>query len=198
MSLAAACDREIDIDNIEQPPAVEPADKRFVSVFTPLDGHWQGTFYTLEDTARMPRRDRQLQAIGPSTLEDVTLVLKDSILVQQEYLSETPYFQRVTIRDYYPERGDTIISRGVNKVQDGELWCVVEKPDETVIHEGSLTGEQTFIWQRKEYDPYKEEYFRETVRDSTYEIIGWGYYGQADTTLSPPLWFHGKYRRVEE
>jgi len=197
MALGAACDREVAISNTEQPPAVEPADKPYVGVYAPLDGRWKGVFRTYRDTARTARATRSLK--GELTLEqiwsDSSIVFEDSLLVEQHYSSQTPYFQRVTIYDYYPESGDTVLSKGVNKVQNGEMWCVIKKPDETVIHEGDRLEGQVITWERKEGNPYTEEYFHEAVRDDTYEIVGWGYYGDVDTTLSPPLWFYGKYER---
>lgn len=195
MSLSLACEREVDIENTELPPAVEPSDKPFVGVYTPLDGDWAGVFRIYRDTAPSSRDQAALQTLSADRLEDSTLILEDSILVTQSYVSETPYFQTVEIRDYYPATNDTIYSEGANKVQDGEMWCVIKKPDETVIHRGNRLNGQTITWQRKQYDPFVEEYFYETVNQNTYEIIGWGYYGTADTTMSPPMWFYGRYER---
>lgn len=55
----------------------------------------------------------------------------------------------------------------------------------------------TIIWQRTIETPQKVEYFRETVDEKFYEIIGWGYYSEDDLSLSPPFWFYGKYERIE-
>jgi hypothetical protein len=123
------------------------------------------------------------------------------IEVEQSYVSETPYFQRVTIKDTYRNpAGETRIieSRGANKVQDGKLWCVVVKPDETVVHQGHLADNRTIVWQRDLRQPLKIEYFRETVGDDTYAIVGWGYYGKDDPTRSPRYWFQAAYQRVLE
>ena len=75
------------------------------------------------------------------------------------------------------------------------MWCVVRKPDETVIHKGSLDGKSTIIWQRQEQNPQRVEYFRETVLENTYTIIGWGYYEGDDLNLMPRYWFYGDYKR---
>jgi hypothetical protein len=82
-------------------------------------------------------------------------------------------------------------------VQDGKMWCVVHKPDDTVIHEGSTDGPETIIWQRNEQRPQRIEYFRETVKEDSYTIIGWGYYEGDDPTLMPKYWFFGDYKRVK-
>jgi hypothetical protein len=128
-------------------------------------------------------------------IRDSATLLRDSLLVLQHYVSESPYFQRVIIQDSFPTTGKSINSQGYNKVEDGALLCVVRKPDETVVHQGILEEPHTIVWRRKLDAPFKEEYFRETVRGDVYEIVGWGYYGDVDTTLSPPLWFHGRYER---
>ena len=98
------------------------------------------------------------------------------------------------IRDS-PETGKQEVSTGANKVENGEMWCVVNKPTETIIHEGSTVGDKTIIWQSKQTSPQKIEYFYETVDEQFYEIIGYGYYTGDNPELSPRLWFYGKYAR---
>ncbi|NJL76187.1 MAG: hypothetical protein HC892_15380 [Saprospiraceae bacterium] len=120
------------------------------------------------------------------------------IEVEQLYSSKSPYFQKVWIKDTYKDsegKVKTVKSKGVNKVQGGKMWCVVVKPDETVIHTGRTEGKQTIIWQRHEKNPQKVEYFKETVDTSLYEIIGYGYYDGDELNLSPRYWFYGKYSR---
>ncbi len=198
MGLALACEQqEVPIDNIEKIPEVHPSDKPFANVYRSLDGLWEGTFYVYRDTAPVDREQLELIPLDSSLLERSSLVRSDSLLVEQRYESITPYFQRVRIRDYYPQRDTTIESRGVNKVQNGAMWCVVRKPDETVIHRGKKQGAHTIIWYRNEEDPQKVEYFRETVRENTYRIIGYGYYQGDDISLSPPFWFYAEYQRKE-
>ncbi|RMH16092.1 MAG: hypothetical protein D6698_10185, partial [Gammaproteobacteria bacterium] len=120
----------------------------------------------------------------------------DSLWVRQRYHSESPFFQRVEIEDHYPAKGRTVRSRGVNKVQEGKLWCVVQKPDETVVHRGALLDGKTIVWSRAEEHPLKVERFRETVDSNRYTIIGWGYHEGDDPTRMPRWWFRGRYRRV--
>ena len=118
--------------------------------------------------------------------------------MQQHYVSESPTFQRVTIVDRYKDaqgRTRVVESRGVNKVQDGKLWCVVKKPDDTVIHRGTLAAAQTIIWQRERRSPLAIEWFHETVHEQTYSIVGWGYYGADKPELAPRMFFRARYRR---
>ncbi len=189
------------VENISTPPPVTQTDKKHANVFSMLDGKWEGAFYIYEDSLGQRKGNAQPKII--ENLEFAGLALRpiQEIEVTQEYISESPYFQRVIIHDTYRDEAGqtrTVESRGVNKVQDGRLWCVVQKPDETVIHHGKLDGPGTIIWQRDERNPLKIEYFRETVEDDYYKIIGWGYYGSDDPKLTPRLWFVGDYSKVDE
>lgn len=199
LSLVLACQRQpVPINNITQPPEVEPADTAYAGVYRTLDGSWEGTFYIYQDTARKERSNDLLFHFSESALAELPLQLSDSLRVRQRYTSQSPYFQKVKIWDTYPESGKTVESAGVNKVQNGQMWCVVRKPEETVIHRGSLEGEHTIVWQRSEQNPQKIEYFRETVQENRYDIIGWGYYEGQDTSLMPLLWFEGRYKRIQK
>lgn len=189
------------VEDISTPPPVTQADQKYANVFSVLDGKWEGAFYIYEDSLGQHKGIAQPEIT--ENLEFAGLALRPvrEIDVRQEYVSESPYFQRVTIRDRYTdESGKTrhVESRGVNKVQDGRLWCIVKKPDETVIHHGKLDGPGTIIWQRDERNPLKIEYFRETVEDDYYKIVGWGYYDGDDPDLTPRLWFVGDYSKVDE
>ena len=159
-----------------------------------MDGVWKGQFFIYEDQNRVSKDEIDLKHISFNNIKKEGLVKIDSIDVEQMYISESPYFQRVTITDTYTS-GQKVVSKGVNKIQEGQLWCVVQKPDETVIHHGITEGNRTIIWQRNEDSPQKIEYFKETVSDTSYHIIGWGYYQGDDTKLSPKLWFYAKYQR---
>ncbi|MEM8908639.1 MAG: hypothetical protein AAGD05_12385 [Bacteroidota bacterium] len=143
----------------------------------------------------MAKSARPLVDLSLGQLESYRLKTINSIQVRQEYSSESPYFQRVVISDYYPDTQKRVESKGVNKVQNGEMWCVVQKPDELIVHKGSLKDAQTIIWQSQQEAPQKIEYFQERVSEKYYEIIGYGYYDGDDTDLSPRLWFYGKYER---
>lgn len=200
ITVFCACQQEIAIENIAKPPPVTEADRPYAHVFKPLDGVWQGEFVVYRDPRGQTGGKRQPQNISEGMLEELPLVVEQTLQVRQTYVSESPYFQRVRIEDtYVTAEGDTqiVVSRGVNKVQNGELWCVVRKPEETVVHSGSLADSTTLIWQRDEREPLKIEYFRETVRRDEYVIVGWGYYGDDDPQLTPQYWFHGRYERVE-
>lgn len=192
-----ACSRQVPINDIQHPPKVSEADQAFADVYQPLDGKWKGKFLIYEDTAREVKNENQLYQLDRTSLERPGLRNAGHIEVEQHYTSESPFFQHVTITDYYPETGKKVVSKGINKVQNGKMWCVVQKPEETVIHEGSLDGDHTIIWQRSEKSPQKVEYFYETVQAGAYEIIGWGYYDGDDLALMPRFWFYGDYQRVE-
>lgn len=195
--LFSSCEATIPIDDIDRPPAKTEADQQYTDVFQPLDGQWKGTFKIYLDTLIGPINQNILSFPNKETLVQLPIKLSDSILVEQTYTSITPFFQTVNITDYYPAKAQSVESKGVNKVQNGQMWCVVRKPDETIIHRGSLDGEKTIIWQRNIADPLSKEYFRETVLENTYEIVGWGYYSESDTTRMPPYWFYGLYHKTK-
>ena len=189
------CSRQVPIDNIEKQPKISAEDAAFSDVYQSLDGRWKGRFTIYEDTASRPKKADLLQELSPEILATLPLLQTSSLEVEQVYSSVSPYFQTVKITDYYPSTGKTVTSVGVNKVQDGKMWCVVRKPDETVIHQGALAAPETITWQRSESNPQKVEYFWETVGAETYEIIGWGYYEGDDLELMPRYWFYGLYTR---
>jgi len=190
--IVSSCSGQVEIDNITDIPVVVDADHPFADVYSPLDGTWKGVFLVKEDSHPINK---------PSNLQDTALMSQfitssktiHTIHVTQTYTSESPYFQRVSISDFYPDTGKTERSTGVNKIQDGKMWCVVHKPNDKVIHSGSTPNDHTIIWQSNK--PKRTEYFYESVGEHYYEIIGYGYYNDDDTSLSPKLWFYGKYER---
>ncbi|HFA51846.1 MAG TPA: hypothetical protein ENJ95_22750 [Bacteroidetes bacterium] len=190
-----ACQNQVAIDDIKNAPKYSAADTLYADVYKILDGTWKGQFLIYKDQKRKTKSGIELKDLSAGIFKNKNFKLINKIDVTQVYKSESPYFQRVTITDFYPETGKKEISIGVNKIQDGKMWCVVRKPGERVIHKGSTEGEHTIIWQRNESSPQRIEYFKETVGDDYYEIIGWGYYEGDDVKLSPPLWFYAKYER---
>ncbi len=190
--LESSCSAQVKIDNITDIPKVTDADKVLANVYKPLDGTWKGVFMVKQDSSPVEK---------PNSLQDKATILQfiekaqtiNTIGVTQVYTSDSPYFQRVSITDFYPDTGKTEQSKGVNKIQDGEMWCVVRKPSETVIHKGSALNSETIVWQSSK--PNRIEYFYETVTKDYYEIIGYGYYINDDISQSPKLWFYGKYER---
>lgn len=167
----------------------------YKNVFKGLDGKWEGTFYVYSDTRGQQKGNVQPKKISYELLQELPLKTDLTIAVTQIYKSENPFFQRVEITDRYD--GKVVKSSGVNKVVDGKLLCIVDKPDEQVVHNGSTDGNQTIIWERDIREPLKIEYFRETVTPESYTIIGWGYYGEDDPELSPKTWFFGDYKRLK-
>ncbi len=195
ISLTVACQRQIAVDNIKDTPIYSNSDAKYADVFKILDGTWKGNFLIYQDQLIKPKDEINLKDISQKDLQREGLKLINSINVTQVYTSENPYFQRVTITDYYPETKKEEISTGVNKIQDGKMWCIVRKPSETVIHDGITQGDNTIIWSRSEKSPQRIEYFKETVSSKSYEIIGWGYYEGDDPNVSPKLWFYAKYEK---
>ncbi|MCB0632530.1 MAG: hypothetical protein KDD15_22480 [Lewinella sp.] len=185
---------QIPVDDIENEPIPSAEDQALANVFDPLNGLWMGNFEVYRDDNLEPRDNDIL--FNPSTTQ-LTRANVNSIRtvnVTQRYQSITPYFQKVVIVDRYFD-GSQVESIGVNKVQDGKMWCVMHKPEETVIHHGSTDGPNTIIWQRNEQNPQRIEYFRETVEKDRYTILGWGYYEGDDTTRMPRYWYYGLYTR---
>lgn len=189
-----SCSRQVPLNDIEHIPEPTAADSVYKNVYQSLHGLWVGDFEIFLDNSGAPRNEALLHNLSPSVLNRPELHSVEVIRVHQRYESITPYFQKVDIQDIYPD-GRVVNSQGVNKVQDGKMWCVVHKPDETVIHRGSTEGTATIIWQRTEQNPQKIEYFRETVSDNQYTIVGWGYYEGDDISKMPRYWFHGLYNR---
>jgi hypothetical protein len=188
-----------EVSDTTTPPQRTPADEEHAGVFQPLDGEWRGVFRVYVDPGGQAEQRPNVEDLDPADWEG-TLSVSLEIDVRQRYVSESPYFQRVEIEDTYDQGGPrTVRSTGINKVQEGRLWCVVVKPDETVVHEGLDGGHDagtcTITWSRDERDPLRVEAFHETVSAETYEIVGWGLYGEDDPELGPRTYFHGVYRR---
>lgn len=191
--LVLSCEKQVKIDDIENPPTISNDDKAFTNVFKKLDGTWKGNFIVIKDGDPLLATSIDLENLKLDYVTKPGLTLMNNIEVTQKYTSESPYFQRVQIYDFYPKDKKTVPSVGVNKIQDGKMWCVVKKPNETIIHEGSVRDENTIIWQSRQENPQRIEYFQETVTDTEYEIIGYGYYQGHRTDLGPQTWYYGKY-----
>ena len=197
--MGAACQEKVAVSDIQTIPPVSEADQKYAHVFDMLNGNWQGLFTVYEDPDGQGAGKSQPTDLNDATLSQMNLTVQTTITVMQQYSASSPYFQRVSIADQYRDSSGnpkTVLSEGVNKVQDGELWCVVKKPDELVIHSGLFEAPNTIIWSRHEKSPLRIEYFRETVEADRYTIIGWGYYGDDDPALTPRTWFWGDYKRI--
>ena len=184
---------QVAVGDIERAPTHSATDDKYANVYRGLDGVWEGRFDIYIDTRGQIQAPRQ-EKLDPGQWTRPPYKLSQSIDVRQEYRSESPYFQRVEITDTYAD-GRKVVSRGVNKVQGGRMYCVVKKPDDLVIHDGMTEGKDTIIWRRDRKSPLSVEYFRETVAKDTYTIIGWGYYAGDDTTKAPRLYFSATYSR---
>ena len=200
LSLFYNCNSPIktNTSNEEEHPVLQKEDEVFANVFKILDGTWKGEFLIMEDPNPVAKDQVELTHLSIDQVKAPHLKTINKIKVEQVYTSESPYFQRVTIKDYYPDSQKEDVSQGVNKIENGQLWCIVNKPYEKVIHTGTTRGNNTIIWQQQQNSPQRIEYFQETVDQTFYEIIGYGYYEGDDTNLSPRLWFYGRYERQKD
>lgn len=185
---------QVAIEDIDRAPKPSDADQTYADVYKMLDGTWKGVFKIYVDTRGQTDGEPKPQTFDPEAWQNPPYKLSSQIDVTQVYTSETPYFQRVKITDRYAN-GDVVESGGVNKIQNGKMYCVVKKPDDLVIHDGVLEGADTILWQRHRETPKAVEFFRETVSDDTYRIVGWGYYGSDDVTKAPRMFFDASYQR---
>ena len=183
------------ISDIDHAPEVVDADKKYADAFKLLDGHWKGGFMIFVDQRGQQEGQAELLSIEQlRKSEDFSVSLE--LQVDQWYTSESPYFQRVKVRDVYPD-GKIEESVGVNKVQDGKLFCIVKKPTDLVIHDGRLDGRDTIIWTRSRKTPKAVEYFRESVSEDSYVISGYGYYGDEDLDKKPRMHFYAEYKKIK-
>lgn len=195
LGATTSCHKGVPIDDIQRIPELSPLDTALANVYQVLDGDWEGEFIIYEDPEPGAKNSMDLNNLQADVFSSGRLQELSRIQVRQEYRSLNPYFQKVKIIDTYPEDQRQELSEGVNKVQDGKMWCVVHKPSETVIHRGRTRGANTILWQREERGPQRIEFFQETVAEAQYEIMGWGYYEGDDPAKTPRLWFYGKYKR---
>jgi hypothetical protein len=175
--------------------------KNLSNVFKPLDGTWQGKFFVYEDSLGQRVGEAQPKNISYKYFQSLPLKLKSFIEATHIYVSENPYLQKGEITDIYlDENGNKqlVKSSAINKIENGKLKCIVTKPSETVIHDGEYLGNNTIVWQRSIAYPLKIEYFKETVSDGHYKIIGWGYYGNDNPKLTPRIWFYADYIKMDK
>ena len=194
-SICVSCQNSNSITKINSAPTFQEKDHKYANIFKLLNGTWKGKFFIYEDNQPMAVRKMDLQNISMDNIRSERLKKINEIEVTQVYQSLSPYFQRVTITDYYPDSQKTEVSKGVNKIENGAIWCVIHKPNEIIVHKGSAPNDHTLIWQRNENKPQRIEYFLETVSEQVYEIIGYGYYEGHNIKKTPLYWFHGKYER---
>lgn len=180
------------------PPQLTAEDSVYADIFLPWEGRWEGTFRIYTDPQGQRSGMVQPRINQRNVLDSLGLKKTSEIYVKQQYESISPFVQKVTIEDTYPQSDGSssiVISTGYNAIENGKILCVVQKPDEQVIHKGSSMGNQVLIWERSIIKPKKIEYFYEQVQGDTYYILGWGYYGDDDPTRSPRMWFYGEYHR---
>ncbi len=173
------------------------ADTSLAGVYAAWDGHWKGTFTIYLDPRGQQDGLVQPSITDPTILDSLPLEVSGQLAVEQFYDSSDPYYQTVRIIDTYQD-GRQVESQGYNAVRGDSMLCVVNKPDEQVIHLGRSPRDSVIIWGRKLSNPTKIEYFYEAVKGNTYSILGWGYYGQDDPNKSPRMWFWAEYEKVDD
>ncbi|MEM7371269.1 MAG: hypothetical protein AAF587_21820 [Bacteroidota bacterium] len=175
-------------------------DSVYSGVYAPWEGHWEGVFSIYTDPQGQREGLSQPRISDKEILDSLGLVKTSEVSVKQFYQSVSPFVQKVSIEDSYLEKDGSIRvvkSSGYNTVEGGKLVCLVQKPDDRVIHSGSLLDKHIIIWERSISAPKNIEYFYEQVELDTYYILGWGYYGEDDPSLSPKTWFYGEYHRPD-
>lgn len=174
--------------------------KYLSNVFKPWDGNWSGDFIVYLDTLGQQKGNAQPTDIDFDIINKPSFILQSVIKADHIYKSVSSFRQEGIITDIVTSgsgKPDTIKSKAVNEVKNGKLKCLVYKPNELGIHEGKYLGDNTIVWQRSLSNPLKIEYFKETVRDGHYKIIGWGYYGKDNPTLTPRYWFYADYMKID-
>ena len=169
------------------------------NVFKPLDGIWEGDFIVYIDTLGQQAGIPQPKEIDYAIIDNLSFKLQAIVKTKHIYKSVTPFYQEGEIKDIITNSDgteDTIKSNARNLVKNNKLKCFVYKPTEIVVHDGKYFGNNTIVWQRSLKKPFKIEYFKETVKDGHYKIIGWGYYGKDNPNLTPRTWFYADYRRI--
>lgn len=151
-----------------------PADARRPAVLDQFDGDWAGTFrvYTYDGT------------------------LVDSLVAEHRYHWEGAV-QHGTFTDRYPD-GRVVRATARNYVEDGVLYCEVEKDNgERTVHRGRVQ-DGAVIWYRQTEEGLTES-FRERVVPTPggpeYQIDGFGVYPSEDGG-SAKLLFVGRYQAV--
>lgn len=170
------------------------------NILKPLDGKWQGEFKVFIDENGQQPGLAQPQEIDVNILNKSSLKLQSIIEATHIYRSISPYRQEGEIIDIITRLDgskDTVRSSAINLVENDKLKCIVNKPSEKIIHDGKYFGNNTIIWQRKINNPLKIEYFKESVIDNHYKIIGWGYYGKDNPDLTPRIWFYADYIKTK-
>ncbi|MEO0900337.1 MAG: hypothetical protein AAFY71_28265 [Bacteroidota bacterium] len=197
LSLCFSCKTPSSTYNNSDENTASSPDSALAYVYKAWDGHWKGQFLVLNPSDGQVATTAQPQI---TSLEELKAIKMDTSLVidvQQWYESTSPFYQSVRIEDRYLQNGEPTLvkSSGYNVVKGDTMLCVVNKPDEQVIHQGQHLGDGIILWGRSLKDPLKIEYFYEVATDSTYSIVGWGYYGDDNPALSPGMFFYGQYRK---
>ena len=132
-----SCQAQVALDDISNAPKVILGDKKFADVFKPLDGTWVGKFYIYVNESGQSRENPQPKNFDKEIFQKPSLKLQKVIEVQQKYISESQYSQRVTINDTY---GDEHVVKKVVTGCDIKLFDLEPKnrifADEFIVLKG--------------------------------------------------------------
>ncbi|MEM6804058.1 MAG: hypothetical protein AAF696_21820, partial [Bacteroidota bacterium] len=109
--------------------------EEFANVFAPWNGKWKGQFIVYNEPNGQQKGIAKPMEISKALLDRMGLEESLRIDVEQEYVSTSPFYQTVKITDTYTDAAgkvNVVESRGYNKVEDTQILCVVNKPDEQV------------------------------------------------------------------
>lgn len=197
-----ACQSKVAIEDIDTVPVIEKNDEKFADVFQHLEGQWEGQLKIFEDLSPSKREKKALQQLDMSDLRNPNLKLQQIANVQRNYRSESPYFQRIEIQEtYYDEEGkelEQLIYTGVNKVQKGNLWSVLQGRGDTLqLRAGKIMNDKLISWKRNEKAPYRMDYIEEKRQENILELIGYTYGPEDNPKLMPRFWYYGRYELVK-
>ncbi len=179
--------------------AGEGPSEKFRHVYNSLLGEWRGDFVIYESEIGQ-RPGRQRRVIDQAFFDSLPLKEVNRIKVMHRYTGSDDFTVDAQIEDsWIDENGEEVLLKypAQNYVKGNQLICRVEKPDETVVHTGTLDEENFIVWTRNVTNPLRREYFREKAEGDTYTIIGYGYYGDDDPSKSPKTWFKGVYHKMD-
>lgn len=197
-----ACQSKVAIENMDTAPSIEKSDEKFENVFQFLEGQWEGQLKVFEDLSPTKRNKKVLNQLDMSYLRNPSLKLQRIANVQRSYQSESPYFQRIEIQEtYYDEEGkelEQLAYKGVNKVQKGNLWSVLQgRGDTLTLRAGKKRKDDGISWKHSEKSPYRMDYVEEKRQENILELIGFAYQPGDNPKLMPRFWYYGRYERVK-
>ena len=198
-----ACEASVvAVEDISKVPTVTTADEAFADVFKPMEGKWVGELKFFEDLSPSERNMDILEHPSTGYLRTPSMKLQGRAKVERSYQSESPYFQRVQVKETYYDEADVTLEtseyEGVQKVQNGKLWAISKiAADSTVVLKGTPI-QDGFAWKRSALRPKMQEYFEARTKSNVHEILGFAYRKGDDRKKMPRYWYYERYERSEK